>query len=134
MSHPADKHVMGIGLGVCDKIAKSKYLAPKLSTRIIPDPAVDLTDLKQAEDLMEDMVLGEYHICGSVAMGDALDSHLRVKGAEGLRVIDASVFPNNVSGNICSSVYALAEKGADIVKADNGYAVLDKLAALSVAA
>lgn len=123
---------MGIGLGVCDKIAKSKFLAPKLASRVNPPPEIDLTDIQQAEDLVEDMVLGEYHICGSVAMGDALDSHLRVKGAEGLRVIDASVFPNNVSGNICSSVYALAEKGADIIKADNGYAVLHKLSTLSV--
>jgi choline dehydrogenase-like flavoprotein len=90
MSHSADKHVMGIGLGVCDKIAKSKYLAPKLKSRVSPPAEVDLTDIKQAEDLMENQVLGEYHVCGSVAMGDALDSHLRVKGAEGLRVIDAS--------------------------------------------
>jgi hypothetical protein len=45
-----------------------------------------------------------------------------------------SIFPNNVSGNICSTVYALAEKGADIIKQDSGYAVLDKLSALSVGA
>jgi choline dehydrogenase-like flavoprotein len=33
--------------------------------------------------------------------------------------LDASVFPNNVSGNIVSSVYATAEKAADIIKADH---------------
>jgi choline dehydrogenase-like flavoprotein len=125
---------MGIGMTMVDKVSKSKYLADKLGRRAMPGPEVDLSDIKQAEDLVEDMVLGEYHICGSVAMGDALDSHLRVKGAESLRVIDASAFPNNVSGNICSSVYALAEKGADILKRDNGHAILDKLAQLSVSA
>lgn len=62
--------------------------------------------------------MGEYHICGSVAMGDALDSRLKVKGVNGLRVADASVFPNNVSGNIVSSVYAVAEKAADMIKAE----------------
>jgi choline dehydrogenase-like flavoprotein len=123
-----------MGMAMVDKVSKSKYLADKLGKRVIPGPEVDLSDLKQAEALVEDMVLGEYHICGSVAMGDALDSHLRVKGAECLRVIDASAFPNNVSGNICSSVYALAEKGADILKRDNGHAILDKLAQLSVSA
>jgi choline dehydrogenase-like flavoprotein len=51
-------------------------------------------------------------------MGDALDTRLRVKGVDGLRVIDASVFPNNVSGNIVSSVYMVAERGADIIKED----------------
>lgn len=51
-------------------------------------------------------------------MGDALDSHLRVKGVKKLRVADASSFPNHVSGNIVSSVYALAEKAADVIKDD----------------
>jgi choline dehydrogenase-like flavoprotein len=55
-----------------------------------------------------------------VAMGAALDSHLRVKGVKGLRVADASIFPNNVSGNICSSVYSVAEKAADLIKEDHG--------------
>lgn len=51
-------------------------------------------------------------------MGDALDSRLRVKGVQRLRVADASIFPNHVSGNIVSSVYAVAEKAADIIKHD----------------
>ena len=59
-------------------------------------------------------------------MGSALDSRLRVKGVRGLRVADASVFPNNVSGNIVSSVYATAEKAADIIKADYSYVALQK--------
>jgi choline dehydrogenase-like flavoprotein len=52
-----------------------------------------------------------------------LDSRLRVKGVQGLRVADASVFPNNVSGNIVSTVYAVAEKAADFVKEEYGLVV-----------
>lgn len=51
-------------------------------------------------------------------MGQVVDGRLKVKGVSGLRVADASVFPNHVSGNICSSVYAVAEKAADMIKAD----------------
>lgn len=77
-----------------------------------------MQDFETAKRAVRDLVAGEYHICGSVALGDALDSRLRVKGVEGLRVADASVFPNNVSGNIVSSVYAVAEKAADLIRED----------------
>lgn len=53
-------------------------------------------------------------------MGEVVDDTLKVRGARNLRVIDASVFPGHVSGNIMSTTYAVAEKGADLVKADDG--------------
>jgi choline dehydrogenase-like flavoprotein len=106
----------------CDQVAKSKFLSDKILSRLEPAANVDLQDLKQAEQAVENWVMGEYHACGSCAMGDVLDSKLKVNGVKGLRVIDASVFPNNVSGNICSSVYAVAEKGADLIKEEYGLA------------
>lgn len=96
----------------------STHLKSSISRRSFPDPSVDLQDFEQAKEAVRDVVIGEYHVCGSVAMGDALDSRLCVKGVQGLRVADASVFPNNVSGNIVSSVYAVAEKAADMIKED----------------
>lgn len=62
-------------------------------------------------------------------MGHTVDSHLRVNGVKNLRVVDASTFANNVSGNIASSVYALAEKAADLIKGDWDFASLKKVAA-----
>jgi choline dehydrogenase-like flavoprotein len=87
--------------------------------RYYPKASFDLQDLEQAKEAVRDAVAGEYHICGSVALGDALDSRLRVKGVEGLRVADASIFPNNVSGNIVGTVYAVGERAADIIKEDH---------------
>jgi choline dehydrogenase-like flavoprotein len=60
---------------------------------------------------------GIIHRC---SMGDVVDDRLKVKGVEGLRVIDASVFPGHVSGNIMATTYAVAEKGADLIKQDDG--------------
>jgi choline dehydrogenase-like flavoprotein len=91
-----------------------------LGERYIPsDSNMDLQDLSQGAAWASSATMGEYHVCGSVAMGAALDSRLRVKGVKSLRVADASIFPNNVSGNICASVYSVAEKAADIIKEDH---------------
>jgi choline dehydrogenase-like flavoprotein len=62
--------------------------------------------------------MGKYHSCGSCALGEVVDSKLRVKDIKGLRVAGASIFPNNVSGNIVNSVYAVAEKAAYLIKAN----------------
>ena len=118
LTHPADVAVLAAGLKFCDAVAKSSHLKDKLASRIFPAEHVDLTDTKQAEQAVRDWCLGEYHPIGTCAMGEVVDSRLKVKGVKGLRVADASVFPNHVSGNIVSSVYCVAEKAADIIKED----------------
>jgi choline dehydrogenase len=58
-----------------------------------------------------------FHPTSTCSMGKVVDDNLKVKGMESLRVIDASVMPAVPSGNINAAVIALAEKGADLVKA-----------------
>lgn len=57
-----------------------------------------------------------FHPAGSVAMGKAVDSQCRVKGVEGLRVVDASVLPLPLCAHYQVVLYALAEKAADLIK------------------
>jgi len=59
-----------------------------------------------------------YHAVGTVAMGDErypLDPELRVRGVEGLRVVDASVFPKIPSGNTNAPTIMVAEKGSEMI-------------------
>ena len=51
-------------------------------------------------------------------LGGVVDSKLRVYGTRNVRIVDASIMPFQVSGHLTSTLYALSEKAAEIIKAD----------------
>ena len=73
---------------------------------------------------IENMAYSSFHYGGTCKMGSVEDSstvvdpELRVKGVTGLRVVDASIMPTLPSGNPSATVIMIAEKAADMIKAD----------------
>jgi choline dehydrogenase len=84
-------------------------------------------DVQSAEQMREDIrqrASTVFHPVSTCRMGldpqqAVVDHELRVHGLQGLRVIDASVFPTLTSGNTNAPTIMLAEKGADLVLADH---------------
>lgn len=80
-------------------------------------------DLESARDVVRSRQISVFHLSGSASMrpqgaGGVVDTRLRVYGVKNLRIVDASVFPLEPSGNIQTTVYAVAERAADILKED----------------
>ncbi|KAI1341792.1 putative GMC oxidoreductase [Xylariaceae sp. FL0016] len=125
-SHPSDLEILARHIQAIDtKLRRSVELAPYFK----PDGARNHPDAKNVDNLdgakkyVLDTATTAYHGCGSAAMlprdkGGVVDSRLVVYGTKNLRIVDASIFPLIPRGNPMSSVYAVAEKAADIIKDD----------------
>jgi len=91
-----------------------------LGGKEMPYSANAKTDL-QIEQFVRDYADTIYHPVGTCRMGngplDVVDHELRVHGVNGLRVVDASIMPQVVSGNTNAPTIMIAEKAADMIKA-----------------
>ncbi|KAJ8482012.1 hypothetical protein ONZ51_g5638 [Trametes cubensis] len=82
-----------------------------------PDKITD----EEVREFVRDYGQSTWHPTSSVRMGNdsktsAVDPNLRVHSVEALRVVDASVFPDQVSGHPCAVVVAMAERAADLIQ------------------
>jgi len=95
-------------------------IASRLKHETLPGPGVRSDD--EIIDAALDQGFCGYHTIGTCAMGpsddDVVDSRLRLRGFEGVRVVDASILPTMVSGNLNGPVMAMAWHAADLIIAD----------------
>ncbi|WP_299811473.1 GMC family oxidoreductase [uncultured Roseibium sp.] len=118
LSAEKDRQVAVTSVRQARRIMTARALEPFQPEEILPGPAVD-----SEEDLLAkvgDIATTIFHPVGTCRMGAdgkaVVDPELRVRGLDGLRVIDASVMPKIVSGNTASPVVMIAEKAADMIR------------------
>ncbi|MBZ9880938.1 GMC family oxidoreductase N-terminal domain-containing protein [Mesorhizobium sp. CA10] len=104
------------------KIASMPAMAEIIEEEVLPGPSI-----QSDADLIQDFRKRSgtvYHPVSTCRMGpDAaravVDPRLRVHGLDGLRVIDASIFPDNITGNTNAAAILTGWKGADLVLEDH---------------
>lgn len=72
------------------------------------------------EDFARHYAITVYHVTSTCRIGEVVDPRLRVHGIEALRVADASVMPNIVSGNTNAATIMIGEKAAEMIATDHG--------------
>jgi choline dehydrogenase-like flavoprotein len=72
------------------------------------------------EDLARHYSGTVYHLTSTCRIGDVVDPRPRVIGVDNLRVADASVMPNVISGNTNAPAIMIGEKAAEMIAADHG--------------
>jgi choline dehydrogenase len=107
-------HPMARGIAACAPLAR--ITAGEIA------PGEDLDDDERVRDWIRATAGTMFHPTGTRAMGGSAeavcDPELRVRGLEGLRVVDASVMPATPRGNTNAPTIAVAERAADLIRGD----------------
>ncbi|KAF4872771.1 Dehydrogenase citC [Colletotrichum siamense] len=122
-ANPLDLELLARNVQFVEKIVGTEPFGGLLKSGGKRLPEIKGNDLENAKEIVRQRQISIFHVSGSCAMmprkqGGVVDERLRVYGTKKLRVVDASIFPIEPSGNIQSTVYAVAERAADLIKQD----------------
>jgi choline dehydrogenase len=115
-----DREAIIAGLKLCRRIGHLPPLADHVAEEFLP--AAGCRSDRELLEFCRDRASSIWHPVGTCRMGSdaaaVVDPRLRVRGVEGLRVVDASVIPELISGNTNAAAIMIAEKGADMILHD----------------
>ncbi len=118
LSAPGDLPRLREGFRRAREVASQKPLDPYRGPETAPGAEVK-TDA-EVDQWIRRAAVTAHHPCGTCAIGlgpdSVLDPELRVRGIDGLRVVDASAMPDLVSAHINACVLMMAEKAADLIR------------------
>ncbi|WP_421992769.1 GMC family oxidoreductase [Roseococcus sp.] len=120
LSDENDRRVHIGGMRLLRRMLATPQLAPFVDTETLPGHDV------QTDDELLDFAFKNgsttYHLIGTARMGPdtdpmaVVDDRLRVRGLQGLRVVDASIMPSMTSANTYATTLMIAEKASDFIR------------------
>jgi Choline dehydrogenase and related flavoproteins len=119
---PYDRDMSIRGLKLAREIMSQPALRPFVKAERLPGPEVQSD--QDYFDYACKHSKTDHHPAGTCRMGSdpaaVVDPRLRFNGLEGLRIVDASIMPTVVSSNTNAATIMIAEKAADMIRADHG--------------
>jgi len=115
-----DRRTMRDGLKLVRRLMNAPPVKDFVARELVPGPGVQNDD--DLDAYIRATAATAHHPLGTCRMGPAndrmavVDPELRLYGVEGVRVVDASVMPDLVGGNINAPVIMIAEKAADLIR------------------
>jgi choline dehydrogenase len=136
MNYFADPHDMRVMVSVIRRALKivahwpaHRTIGPLLIPPFLANKHGHVEGANPSDALLEDLArhyaLTVYHLTSTCRMGDVVDPQLRVIGVERLRVADASIMPNVISGNTNAPSIMIGEKAAEMLAIDHGVKLSD---------
>jgi choline dehydrogenase-like flavoprotein len=120
LTHAADMTRLIRGVRLARAILQQTPMARHGLTEVIPGEAAQSDEALRA--FIRANARTVYHPVGTCAMGTGplavVDARLKVHGVKSLRVVDASIMPNIISGNTNAPAIMIAEKAADMILED----------------
>ncbi|KAI8952617.1 oxidoreductase [Xylaria longipes] len=126
LSNPLDREIFAQHIKYIEPIASSAPLRDVLKQPLERNsPLAHITDSNAARRYMASRAISMWHPTGTCVMlperlGGVVDASLRVHGVRNLRVVDSSIVPLLPPGNLQSTVYAVTERAADLIKEAHG--------------
>ncbi|WP_378941274.1 GMC family oxidoreductase [Mesorhizobium sp. ANAO-SY3R2] len=118
LSSPRDWESLRAGFRVARDLAAQSSMEPFIAAEFFPGPSCQSDD--EIDEHIRKTSITVHHPAGTCRMGvdseSVVDPELRVRGVNGLRVVDASVMPDLVCGNINAAVIMIAEKASDLIR------------------
>lgn len=115
MAADGDKERLLKGFGFIRRFMTTGPAARLAEVELAPGPQAQ--DDEAILGWLRASLISAGHPTSTCAMGSVVDSHLRVRGVERLRVADASIMPQVIRGNTHAPTVMIAEKAADLIRA-----------------